>query len=403
MVWPVLRSDGRYNIHTRNGAVTTRQTLVDAQAFCKRATLEPGLLIKKKKVASQPRRESRHPPRCPEPPLKRRAPYGSLVSKTKKQAASKVDSFVAVVDHLERNPHQKRTVLGSLALAAAEDGKVLQAANRQLQADFDRTKRVLLGESVFDPSGVVNSKAMEAIVGEGYAAQQERTFRRHRHCLLSKLREICADDTLRQLQLLQGCLQLFASNKNKSSSLSARDTAAQQVLQGIHDTLEKIKLLHGQGRTPHDLRVAQQTLQAAALAQVVHVQSEHIAAMLATSSRHQLVVAHQRGKAFLNGESELPYEEDETSCNAMDPIWAAKVSAMWISGTRPSENKKDELKNPKDRSDPTIFRVRFMERGLEQMVVWMNETGQRDLCPEFQVSRFYIKSLKPFFVKRPGR
>ena len=62
--------------------------------------------------------QSRHGPRCPEPPTKRRAAYGSLVAK--KKVVPKVDSFTAVIEHLDRNPHQKRTVLGSLALAAAE-------------------------------------------------------------------------------------------------------------------------------------------------------------------------------------------------------------------------------------------------------------------------------------------
>ena len=125
----------------------------------------------------------------------------------------------------------------------------------------------------------------------------------------------------------------------------------------------------------------------------------------ASSNRHQLLAAHQRGKDFLSGGSQLPlgYDIIETKCNTLDPVWAAKVESMWLSGTRPSENKKDELKNPRDRSDPMTYRVRFLERGLEQMVQWMNETGRREVCPEFSVSRFYVSKLKPFFVKRPGR
>lgn len=365
--------------------MTTRQTLVEAQAFCKLATLEPELLQKKKKAAAPPQRSSRHAPRQALPAPKPRAPYGSLVVSNKKQKVQP-DSFEAVVHHLDRNPHQKKSVLGSLALAAAQDGKTLQAANQQLQRDFDRTKRLLLGESVFDPSGVANSKAIEAVVGDGYAAEQERTFRRHRHVLVSKLRDICADDTMRQLQLLQGCLKIF--DGKKQTKLSAQDAAAEQVLQGIHDTLEKIKLLHGKGRTPHDLKVAQQTLQAAMLARVDKVHSEHISAIMLTSNRHQLLAAQQRGKDFLGDDTKLPYDVDETKCNTMDPVWAAKVQSMWLSGTRPSENKKDELKNPKDRSDPKIHRVRFLERGLEQMVDWMNETGRREVCPEFSVSRY---------------
>ena len=63
----------------------------------------------------------------------------------------------------------------------------------------------------------------------------------------------------------------------------------------------------------------------------------------------------------------LSYELDETKFNTVDPVWAAKVKSMtlWLSGTRPSENRKDELKNPSDRSDPSTYRVRFLERGLE--------------------------------------
>ena len=109
---------------------------------------------------------------------------------------------------------------------------------------------------------------------------------------MSKLRDICGDDTRRHLQLLHGCLETFTNEKK----LSPQDIAAKQVLQGISETLEKIKILHGgKGRTPHDLKVAQETLQAAALSKVDQPQAECILAMLSTSNRHQLLAAHQRG------------------------------------------------------------------------------------------------------------
>ena len=380
--------------------MTTRATLALAQEFCDLATRDPSVLVKKSKGAAAPSRpQSRHAPHV-QKPVKPRAKYGSQVH-TKK--AKKVeDSFAAVLDYLRCHPREKKTVLGTLALAAAEHGKTLQKANEELQLAFDATKRHLLGGAVFDPSGVANSKAMEAVLGDGYAAEQERTFRRHRHCMMSKLRDICGDNTRRQLDLVQGCLGTFQAKKE----LRNQDTSAREVLQGISDTLEKIKLLHGsKGCTPHDLKIAQQTLQAAALSKVEHVQSAAVQAMMSTSNKHQLLSAHQRGKAFLEADSEqlLPYDKAEAACNKLNPEWAAKVESMWLSGTRPSENKKAELKNPKDRSDPRTYRSRFMERGLEQMVAWMNETGRREVCPEFQVSRFYIGNVKPFFVKRPGR
>ena len=392
-VWCVVRPDGRWNINTNAGTKTSRKTQADAEGFCDAARMDPSLLLPKTKSTAAPAgRSSRHAAyqklpvkaraaygsqcnifnqagracaaaqlngtevfgsRSRAGPPQRPTAYGSLV--TKKKLKPRTDSFQAVVNHLDRNPHQKKTVLGSLALAAAQDGKTLQAANQQLQADFDRTKRLLLGDSVFDPSGVANSKAIEAVLGDGYAAEQERTFRRHRHVLLSKLRDICADDTVRQLQLLQGCLKVFNVKTANQTKLSAQDAAAEQVLKGILDTLEKIKLLHGKGRTPHHLKVAQQTLQAAALARVDHVHSEHVSAMMLTSNRHQLLAAHHRGKDFLADDCKLPYELDESKCNILDPVWAAKVKSMWLSGTRPSVNKKDELKNPRDRSDPSTY------------------------------------------------
>lgn len=408
-MWVVERDDGRFNIHTSRGAITTRSTRESAEAFCKAAALEPSLLQPKPKTITVPRlRESRHKAWVQPPAPKPRAAYGSLVDHSKKalQASSKQDSFEAVVEHLDANPHKKKTRLGSLALAAAEDGQALQQDQQRLQKAFDQAKGILLSGLV-DLSGVANSKAIEAVVGEGYSATQERTFRRHRHCVMSKIREIGGDDTLRQLQLLKGCLKTFGEDAKVTS---AQDVAAQQVLEGIKTTLEKIKLLHGDGRpgskagrTPHDLRVAQQTLQAASLSKVDQVHSKHIAEILGTSNRHQLLAAHTRGKAFLEDETLLPYDEAEATCNSIDPTWAAKVASLWLSGTRASENKKDELKNPQDRSDPKTYRVRFLERSLDQMVQWMNESGRRDVDPSFSVSRFYIAGVKPFYVKRPGR
>ena len=40
------------------------------------------------------------------------------------------------------------------------------------------------------------------------------------------------------------------------------------------------------------------------------------------------------------------------------------------------------------------------------MLGWINETGRREVCPEFSVhsvSRRSMTSLRPFFIKRPGR
>ena len=135
--------------------------------------------------------------------------------------------------------------------------------------------------------------------------------------------------------------------------------------------------------------------------------------MLSTSNKHQLLAAHQRGQDFLHsgsgnlssgsGNPKLPYNKEEASCNEMDPVWSAKVSAMWLSGTRPSENKKDELQNPKDRSDPRIYRTRFLEMGLEPMLNWMNETGRREVCPEFSVGRrFMTLKLEAFLHQETG-
>ena len=181
--------------HVRQCCHHTSNSRSCTSIFCELATLDPSLLVKKSKPDAPPsRRQSRHVPHQL-PPAKPRARYGSLMDHTKKKQKIVKDSFAAVVDHLDQNPHQKKTVLGSLALAAAKDGKVLQDEHEQLQLAFDGAKRKILGMAVFDPSGVANSKAIETALGDGYAAEQERTFRRHRHCLMSKLRDICGDDT----------------------------------------------------------------------------------------------------------------------------------------------------------------------------------------------------------------
>lgn len=393
-VWCVERPDGRWNINTLAGTKTSRKTQADAEAYCSAVRLDPSLLSKKKATGNAPPpRTSRHPVYVPPAAAKPRAAYGSLVVPPMKKAA---DSFVAVIDHLAKNPHKMRSVLGVLVLEAAHTGTALLKENQRLQVAFDEAKSLMLGGS-YDPSGLVNSKAIEAVLGCGYAATQERSFRRHRHSLQSKLRELCGDDTLRQQQLLQGCLSSFRPERKTANP-------AEQVLAGIQATLQKIKAIGGgKGRTTHTLRVAQQTLQAAGASQVDHVHSAAISALLGTSNRQQLVVARDCGLAFLNDDAELPYDLSETVCNEMDPAWAQKVRDLWEFGTRASENKGDELKNPKDRSDPRLYRVRFLERTLGQMVVWMNEVGKADIGPDFSVSSWYVAALKPFYVRRPGR
>ena len=395
------RPDGRWNINTNAGTKTCRTTQAAAEAFCEAARLDSSLLGPKKKPdAALSVRTSRHAVYTA-PPKKARAKYGSKKKprqssqSSSQQAATKFhDIFV----HLGKNPHQKKSTLGVLAIDAALEGQRLLQDNDRLQSAFDSAKKLLLTGGQFDPSGIVNSKAVQAILGDGYGAQQERTFRRHRHCVMSKVRDICGDDTLQQVQLIEGCLAQF----KVKPAVNKMEKAAHEMMAGISKTLKTIRMAN-KGRTPTHLRVAQQSLLAAATCEVSELQSKNIAVLLGTSNRHQLVAAQALGKAFNDEGIDRPYDEKEASANKMDPVWEAKVKSLWESGTRPSENKADERTNPKDRSDKTIYRVRFLERSLEEMVEWINEAGRRELCPEFEVSRRYIAELKPFYVKRPGR
>lgn len=142
-MWPVLRKDGRYNINTCGGAVTTRATLALAQEFCDLATRDPSLLVKKSNGAAAPSRpQSRHAPHF-QKPVKPRAQYGSLVHTKKAKKVEDSRSFAPVLDYLRCHPREKKTVLGILALAAADRGKALQKANEELQLAFDETKRHL--------------------------------------------------------------------------------------------------------------------------------------------------------------------------------------------------------------------------------------------------------------------
>lgn len=398
-VWCVERPDGRWNINTTAGTKTSRKTQAAAEAFCHDARLDPLLLEPKRKTeATFSVRTSRHSTYEPAP-TKARAKYGSQVkprpSPSERHPAAK---FHDVYAHLNKNPHQKKLRLGILAMEAAQEGERLLEDNDRLQCAFDSAKKLLLQGGQFDASGVVNSKAVQEIIGDGYCAQQERSFRRHRHCLMSKVRDICGDDIFKQQQLLTGCLDVF---KQKPATSTLNKTAL-EIISGIAKTLQTIRMAN-KGRTPTHLRLAQQSLHAAATCEVEKVQSRDVAILLGTSNRHQLLAAQAIGQAFNKAETDRPYEEKEASANKMDPIWEAKVKSLWESGTRPSENKDDERKNPKNRSDPTIYRVRFLERSLEEMVEWINETGRREVCPEFEVSRWYVAELKPFYVKRPGR
>ena len=395
-VWCVERPDGRWNVNTNAGTKTSRKTQAAAQAFCAAARLNPSLLLPKTKAAAPTGRSSRHATYEP-PPTKARAKYGSLVKPSSK-SSDPAAKFHDVIAHLAKNPHQKKSTLGGLAMDAALEGQLLLKVNAELQDAFDSAKKQLLQGCHYDPSGIVNSKAVEDILGEGYGAQQERTFRRHRHCIMSKIRDICGDDTRQQAQLLEGCLQAFKVEPAKNTL----ERTALEIISGISKTLQTMRMAN-KGRTPTHLRVAQQSLHAAATCEVTQVQSRDVAALLGTSNRHQLVAAQAIGKAFNSNETDRPYVEKEASCNKMDPVWEAKVKALWLSGTRPSENKKDEVKNPHHRKDPTTYRVRFLERTLEEMVEFINETGRREVCPDFEVSRFYVAALKPFYVKRPGR
>ena len=73
---------------------------------------------------------------------------------------------------------------------------------------------------------------------------------------------------------------------------------------------------------------------------------------------------------------------------------------QWLDNCRESERMRDELRNPKDRSDPQTYRVHFQEDRTVDLLDRVFEAGNREYGCDFKLSMKTFRKFKPFQVRK---
>lgn len=151
------------------------------------------------------------------------------------------------------------------------------------------------------------------------------------------------------------------------------------------------------------MKISNQSIQAAVVNQVPAGKVVAVSRVLNTN-RDQMRVAQSIYDQFKSGEMKVPYVAETTKCNEYPADYAKCVADMWIARTRASEKKSDEVRDPKNKKDTTLYRKRFLDSTILELCGWMNKRG-KELTDDlnFSVSIKKMCDLMPHFIKKQGR
>jgi len=407
------RSDGRWNIVTSAGAVTSRATRAAAAAHVQHLLANPP---RNQQPALSTRRSSRQSEaladtalaRSQLPPKKKQKPRWGRGNK--RQETDAMDSATdAVLDYLAANPVvAKKTKLGTLAKKCASQAKNLAEDHRQLKIKYDKARLLLSVELGYDPGPLRRSEVAE-LVGLGYDDLKGSTIRRHKLDVLSTIRLHAGDDLFAQRQLAEAVLTSLSVQKQTVSEEEELFRELEGlVMDGIRDFFQiqsdrRPNDGKKKGRQPHSDKIARESVQAAIVNKIPAGKVAAVARMLETN-RDQLREAQGKFEGYKGGDLETIYQAEATSCNAYPEKYVEQVKKMWKAGTRKSQNKRDEVRNPAKKSDKKLYRIRLLEQSIPHLCNWMVITGRAELDdPEFHVSIKTMMKHMPHEVRKPNR
>ena len=83
--------------------------------------------------------------------------------------------------------------------------------------------------------------------------------------------------------------------------------------------------------------------------------------------------------------------------------WVDFAIGVWADNTRKSERKRDSIRNPKNKSDKTLYRIHWLEMRRSDMASLMLKLGKEKFGNEFHFSYWYAMKVNPFWIKPVGR
>jgi len=174
------------------------------------------------------------------------------------------------------------------------------------------------------------------------------TIRRHKIAVVDIIKNLAPESPEMQFNIAKSVHDSLSkcapsSQKFAGSTDDAKVARVNQIIvDGLNRFLAEIKERHI-GRLPTEIRIAKESVLAAATAAVPDRQKSAVARALHTS-RSQISAAEIRWEDYEAGAVDTPYEPLETSVGAMDEEWVDFIEEFWDSETRASEKMLDEIR-----------------------------------------------------------
>ena len=260
-----------------------------------------------------------------------------------------------------------KTRLEAMAAQLAEErakGKAgaaaLEALEEQRRRDAAAKRQKTLTAFFAKPlEHQARPRAEPVQLGVGYTERNISSgcFAQHVKALETHIVQLCLDDPLKQLQLGAAINQRLQGIRD----LRDRDYEAwgyiRNSLKAFFETLQDKYL----GRFPNHVRAAQQAV-CAAIANAAPPRKLHVISEELGVSVERLSEGRKHWSDWVAGGRESLMDlRGKIRSDSMDEAWIEFAIGIWKDNTRRSERAKDSLRNPRDRSDKTLYRVHWLE------------------------------------------
>jgi hypothetical protein len=230
---------------------------------------------------------------------------------------------------------------------------------------------------------------------------KERTLYRHTQKVTSYIQQIAQGNSEKMLCLVQKVYsRICALNpKHLSDMLFPKEElqAWELVKSSLSAFFSQIQS-ENKGRYNVQTRSAYINVAAAVASNLSENEIATVAGKLGISSS-ALIKGKKSWQRWLSDPDGFFILHTKSSKNKMPEEYIEFVVDMWQTLTRSSERAKDTIRNPKHRSDKTMYRIHWQEDTNEEILEQVISAGKEKFGETFHFSMTYLMNVKPFFIK----
>ena len=219
--------------------------------------------------------------------------------------------------------------------------------------------------------------------------------------VIDEIEQLCGNDVVKQMQLADRVYESLKGPAKHGMELR-RSQVQTNTIAGVKMWQHCMTEKHN-GRFSNVNRAAMQAVSSAIVAGLKEGEFSE-AARQTSFDRQQLTRAQERFGSWLDGDIEQLFEtRGKARSDATPPEWLEFAHRFWLDICRPSEKAKDSLRDPKNRSDLSQYRIHWKEQPIRTLHQKCNLAGQEELCAEYNINERQFRESMPFQVKPAGR